>query len=189
MVTTIRAAISVVMLAGFYLLAVGIIGALAAATYWAFQEGVIGAAVGKLAYLTGVIALGLIVALWKVFRAKPEPPEGVALAPSEAPELFSTVADLAGEVGTRAPDEIRLIGDVNAAVAEDSRLFGLIGGRRYLYLGLPLLQAFNSLTAIPPMMRVAIVAALSFALAHLLDYRFQPWLRRKIEARLFLRRA
>jgi Zn-dependent protease with chaperone function len=142
-VTTIRAAISVVMLAGFYLLAVGIIGALAAATYWAFQEGVIGAAVGKLAYLTGAIALGLIVALWKVFRAKPEPPDGVALAPGEAPELFSTVADLAREVGTRAPDEIRLIGDVNAAVAEDSRLFGLIGGRRYLYLGLPLLQAFN----------------------------------------------
>jgi peptidoglycan/LPS O-acetylase OafA/YrhL len=53
----------------------------------------------------------------------------------------------------------------------------------------PLLQAFNSLTALPPPARVAIVAALSFALAHLLEYKFQPWLRRKIEAPLFMRRA
>lgn len=44
----------------------------------------------------------------------------------------------------------------------------------------PLLQAANDIPSIPPPVRVAIVAALSFALAHLLEYRFQPWLRSRL---------
>ncbi|MER7273180.1 M48 family metallopeptidase [Dactylosporangium sp. NPDC000244] len=142
MKTTIRAAISVVLLAGFYLLAVALIGGLGWATVWLWTEHP-GAAAGKLAFLTIAVAAGLVVAFWKILTAKPGEPEGLALAPHEARGLWDTAHELAHQVGTRAPDEIRLIPEVNAAVAEQTRFLGLAGGRRIMYVGLPLLQAFT----------------------------------------------
>jgi len=130
------------MLAGFYVVALGVIAALGWLSYWLFDVGW-GGLGGKLFIVTIGVAIALVAALWKVATAKTPPPEGVPLAPEEATELFHTVAGLARGVGTRAPDEIRLIPDVNAAVSEDTRLFGLLSGRRYLYLGLPLVQAFT----------------------------------------------
>ncbi|MFI5915889.1 M48 family metalloprotease [Dactylosporangium sp. NPDC051541] len=142
MKTTIRAAVSVGLLAGFYLLAVALIGGLGGVTVWLFQEHP-GVAAGKLAYVTIALAAGLVVAFWKILRAKPGEPEGLPLAPHEARGLWDAAHDLAHRVGTRAPDEIRLIPEVNAAVAEQTRLLGLAGGRRIMYVGLPLLQAFT----------------------------------------------
>ncbi|WP_433219094.1 M48 family metallopeptidase [Dactylosporangium sp. CS-047395] len=156
MKTTIRAAISVVLLAGFYLLAIALIGGLGWATVWLWNEHP-GAAAGKLAFLTIAVAVGLIVAFWKILTAKPGEPEGLPLAPHEARGLWDTAHELAHQVGTRAPDEIRLIPDVNAAVAEHTRFLGLAGGRRIMYVGLPLLQAFS-------------VAQLSSVLAHELGH-------------------
>ncbi|UWP83249.1 M48 family metallopeptidase [Dactylosporangium fulvum] len=142
MKTTIRAALSVGLLAGFYLLAVGLIGGLGWLTVWLWREHP-GAAAGKLSYLTIAVAIGLVVAFWKILRAKPEEPGGLLLAPHEARELWDTAHDLAHQVGTRAPDEIRLVPDVNAAVAEQTRFMGLAGGRRIMYVGMPLIQAFS----------------------------------------------
>jgi Zn-dependent protease with chaperone function len=142
MKTTVRAAISVVMLVGFYVLAIGLIGGLAWLTVWLWQEHH-GVAAGKLSYLTVAVAAGLGVALWKILRARPEPPEGLLLTADDAPELWGTARELAGLVGTGVPDEIRLIPDVNAAVAEDTKFMGLVGGRRVMYVGMPLIQAFS----------------------------------------------
>jgi Zn-dependent protease with chaperone function len=86
---------------------------------------------------------GAGVALWRALRAKHEPMPGVSVTPQQAPRLWEEVHALARAAGTRAPDEIRIVADVNAAVAEHSRLLGLIAGRRYLYLGMPLLQALS----------------------------------------------
>src|SRR4051812_14116062 len=108
MKTTIRAVISVGLLAGFYLLAVALIGGLAWVTIWLFQEHA-GAVAGKLAYVTIAVAAGLVVAFWKILRAKPGEPEGLPLHPQEARGLWDAAHDLAHRVGTRAPDEIRLI--------------------------------------------------------------------------------
>ena len=44
----------------------------------------------------------------------------------------------------------------------------------------PLVQAFNVLHPFPPFVDLLVVVALSFALAHLLDYVFQPWVRRRL---------
>jgi peptidoglycan/LPS O-acetylase OafA/YrhL len=57
-----------------------------------------------------------------------------------------------------------------------------VGGLSYaLYLvHYPLVQTFNALAILPPAVNVAVVAVLSFALAHLLDYKFQPWIRARI---------
>lgn len=142
MVTTIRAAISVALLAGFYLLAVGLIAGFGGVALWAWQEHP-GAAAGKLSYVAVALAIGLVVAMWRVLRARPEQPSGLVVRPDQSPVLWATVRELARAVGTREPDEIRLIPEVNAAVTEDAKLLGLVPGPRYLYLGVPLLQALT----------------------------------------------
>jgi peptidoglycan/LPS O-acetylase OafA/YrhL len=47
----------------------------------------------------------------------------------------------------------------------------------------PLLQAFNLWHPLPPLVDFVLVAALSFLLAHLLEYEFQPWIRAKFRSR------
>jgi Zn-dependent protease with chaperone function len=141
-VTTVRAALSAALLAGFYLLAFGVVAALGWLAVWMWREHP-GAAAGKISYLVLALAVGIAVALWRVARTRPEPPHGVVVDERQAPQLWATVRDLAAVVQTRTPDEIRLVAEVNAAVTEDSRLLGLKAGRRYLYLGVPLLQALT----------------------------------------------
>jgi Zn-dependent protease with chaperone function len=97
----------------------------------------------KLFLVALIAAGGVLVAFWKVIRTKPELPNGVRLEPAQAPQLWAVVRDLAEKVGTRAPDEIQLVAEVNAAVLEDARWLGLVGGRRFLLLGTPLVQTFT----------------------------------------------
>ncbi|MFJ8581655.1 M48 family metallopeptidase [Micromonospora sp. NPDC093277] len=138
MSATYRALASVVMLIGFYVVALLQLVAVAALGVWLFSR-TSGVLTGKL-LLPLLVALGAVgVGLWKAIRTKNEPMPGPILGEREAPQLWATVRELAAAVGTRAPDEIRLLPDVNAAVSEQSRLLGLLGGRRTLYVGLPLL--------------------------------------------------
>lgn len=142
MVATYRALASVVMLAGFYLVALAQLAAVVALVVWlgAEHHGVAAAKLGVPLFA----ALGaVVVALWRAIRAKPEPEPGLIVGPDQAPQLWGTVHELATAVGTRVPDEIRVVPEVNAAVSEDSKLLGLVGGRRILYVGLPLLQAMS----------------------------------------------
>jgi Zn-dependent protease with chaperone function len=143
MTTTLRAALSVVMLLGFYVVTLGIIGGLGFVTFLLFATGHGGAGAAKLGFLTLAAGVGVLVALWRVLTAKATPPPGPVVTPDQAPQLWQTLRELAAAAGTRAPDEIRLIPEVNAAVSEDSRMLGLIGGRRRLFLGIPLMQAFT----------------------------------------------
>ncbi|MFI6322435.1 M48 family metallopeptidase [Nonomuraea sp. NPDC050556] len=138
-----RAAISLTLLAGFFVVALAILG------------GAVWAGVLIATLTTGVIAVKLMVplvlavvggaggALWKALRARPEPPEGLPVTAAREPDLWRTVTDLATEIGTRPPDEIRLVPEVNAAVSEDAKLFGLVGGHRIMYIGLPLLHTLT----------------------------------------------
>lgn len=142
MVTTLRAALSLVMLAGFYVVAVGLAVLLGWLSVLAFSSDHVRGA-GYLAVFALVLAFGIVSALWKVARAKAAPPHGVEVPPQSAPELWTVVRELAAAAHTRAPDEIRLVPDVNAAVSEEARLLGLVGGRRRLYLGVPLMQALD----------------------------------------------
>ncbi|MGN7704512.1 M48 family metallopeptidase [Cellulosimicrobium sp. 22601] len=143
MTTTLRAALSVLLLVGFYVLALGAVVGLGAATVWAFSAH-IGGGAAKLGFITVVVAVGLVVALVRVARAEKQEPGGMPLTDDDAPELWATVRELAQVADTRAPDEIRLVADVNAAVSEDTRLLGLVGGTRRLYLGVPLLQGLTA---------------------------------------------
>ncbi|MFI7596659.1 M48 family metallopeptidase [Actinoplanes sp. NPDC049681] len=137
-----RAAASVVMLLGFYLVALIQLTAVLAFVVWAAMSH--HAAAGLKLGLPLLIAVGATaVGLWRAIRTQPEPMHGLVITPQAAPELWQTVHALAAEVGTRSPDEIRLVPEVNAAVGEDTRLLGLVGGRRRLYLGMPLMQALS----------------------------------------------
>ncbi|GAB2937884.1 M48 family metallopeptidase [Micromonospora polyrhachis] len=142
MVATYRALASVVMLAGFYLVALVQLGAAVALVLW--LSTVIAGAVAVKLVLPLFIALGgAVVALWRAIRTESGPAPGLVVQPDQAPQLWQLVHELAGQVGTRVPDEIRIVPEINAAVGEESKLLGLIGGRRTLYLGLPLVQALS----------------------------------------------
>ncbi|MEV8509294.1 M48 family metallopeptidase [Actinoplanes sp. NPDC051475] len=137
-----RAAASVVMLLGFYVVALIQLAAVLAFVVWAAMSH--HAAAGIKLGLPLLLAVGATaVGLWRAIRTQPEPMHGLVVTPQAAPELWQTVHALASEVGTRSPDEIRLVPEVNAAVGEDTKLLGLIGGRRRLYLGMPLVQTLS----------------------------------------------
>ncbi|HEX7745533.1 MAG TPA: M48 family metallopeptidase [Micromonosporaceae bacterium] len=143
MPVVVRAVISVAMLAGFYVLAVVQLVAGAALAVWvgSVTSGAVAAKLGFAVFAATVWAVGY--GTWKALRTTPPEPQGLRLDRAAVPYLWAEVDHLAAVVGTRAPDEIYLVPDVNAAVEERSRLMGLIAGRRYMYLGMPLLQAFT----------------------------------------------
>ncbi|MEV4639378.1 M48 family metallopeptidase [Actinoplanes sp. NPDC049548] len=74
---------------------------------------------------------------------RPEP-VGIPVGREDAPGLWALVDGAAAAAGTRAPDRLTIVADVAAKVIERTRLLGLAGGRRDLYLGLPLLQAWDT---------------------------------------------
>lgn len=129
------------MLAGIFVLAALVVGGLLAAVVWTIRTGApggafVGAALGSVAFV-------LVVALARVFRASPVPPDGVEVSPVGQPELWRLVREAADGVGTSAPDEVRLVAEANAGVTEDARLLGLVPGTRVLHIGVPLLQTMT----------------------------------------------
>ncbi|MBE1492053.1 M48 family metallopeptidase [Plantactinospora soyae] len=143
MIATVRAGLAVAMLAGFYLLALVQLVAVFGLGAW-LASLIPGLLALKLIWPLLVAASGTVgLALWRAIRSRPEPPEGLPVTPAQAPMLWNAVRALATEVGTRPPDEIRLVPIVNAAVVEQSRLLGLMSGRRHLYLGIPLLYGLS----------------------------------------------
>ncbi|MEV7549554.1 M48 family metalloprotease [Amycolatopsis sp. NPDC089917] len=88
-----------------------------------------------------MIALGF--GLVSALRARRPPIEGPRLDRDAHPALWEMVDELAAQVKTRPPDEIVLIGEINAAVSEDARFLGLRPGRRTMLIGLPLLAAMS----------------------------------------------
>lgn len=138
-----RAVASVFLLAGFYLVALAQLGAAVALVIW-LSTVIAGAVAVKLTLPLFVATVGAVgTALWKAIRTRPEPVPGLTVGPDQAPQLWAALHELAAVVRTRVPDEIRIVPEVNAAVSEESKLLGLIGGRRTLYIGLPLLQTLS----------------------------------------------
>ncbi|GAA1746801.1 M48 family metallopeptidase [Aeromicrobium alkaliterrae] len=141
MKTTSRAALSIALLAGFYLVAVGIVAVTIALAVQAFALG--GEAVGvKLGLLAVVVGLGVGGAVWSASRAPGRDP-GPDVTRADAPELWQVVDELATLAETRGPDRIELVSEVNAAVYEDARFLGLVGGPRTLLIGTPLVQGLD----------------------------------------------
>src|SRR5690606_4728666 len=118
MVAALRAGVSVVMLAGFYVVALAQLAAAGALAIW-LASVLPGTLALKLTFPLFTATVGAVtVAMWRAIRTKPQPPHGLPVTPQEAPTLWGTVRELAQVVGTRMPDEIRLVPEINAAVME-----------------------------------------------------------------------
>ncbi|KAA2262430.1 M48 family metalloprotease [Solihabitans fulvus] len=139
---SLRAVLALLLLLGFFVLVLALTFGLAGLSVWAFASGHGGAGAVKLGL--GGIAIAVLVgtAVAKAMRIKVEP-HGAPVSRAEQPELWRMVDELAAIAGTRGPDDIRLVPEVNAAVWEESHLLGLRRGRRYLELGLPLLAGLS----------------------------------------------
>jgi Zn-dependent protease with chaperone function len=137
-----RAAVAVALLIGVYLLAFAVIGA--AVTLLLLLLSHPSAALLKVFVLTALAAAGVVRGLFSALRRRDggEQP-GWPVAAAEQPRLWQMVGDIAQRMGTRAPDEIRLVPVVNAAVLEESSWLGLRGGTRRMYVGVPLVHALT----------------------------------------------
>lgn len=114
-----------------------------------------GAVIAGLALLTyvtrsvivGIFALGIVSQIVRALALFVRPPtgevEGVRLEPGEEPQLEAFVADLAARAGTKPPDEISLVADVNAMVTEVGPLLGLLPGTRRMAIGISLFDALD----------------------------------------------
>jgi Zn-dependent protease with chaperone function len=139
--TSVRAVQALGLLAGFYLIAIGALAVIVGfdALVLTHLDSNAGYAGLKLVGLSVLVAIPLVRGVFLVRRPKDEAPPGISVSEQQQPELWARVRGLAAEVGTRAPDEIRLIPAVNAAVSENPRLLGLIPGRRRMLIGVPLM--------------------------------------------------
>ncbi|OCC09410.1 M48 family metallopeptidase [Streptomyces sp. PTY087I2] len=139
---TLRATRALVLLAGFYLLGLVLLAALAAVD-WAAAVHTPGPFALKVFIVSAVLAVPIVRGMFMLRTPPDEGVPGVRVDDSQEPRLWQTVRDIAQQVGTRAPDEILLTGDVNATVGEDSRFLGLAGGTRRLHIGLPLMTGLS----------------------------------------------
>ncbi|MDF2709145.1 MAG: hypothetical protein K0R62_4797, partial [Nonomuraea muscovyensis] len=141
MTTALRAVLAFALLAGFYVLVALVVGAailLDVLMVVDFHANAVKAATS----LT-LAAVALVYALIMVSRRRGGEEPGVPVTREQEPVLWQTVDDLARRVRTAPPDEIRLVAEVNAAVAEDTRFLGLKATRRRMFIGLPLLQTLT----------------------------------------------
>lgn len=104
--------------------------------------GIIGAIVASRAFILLKFAWVPMVLGWLILRSmfvRVEPPVGRVLRPFEAPELFAMIREIRSRVGVGEIEQVLLVPDLNAAVVEVPRFGGLLGWRRYLLIGLPLM--------------------------------------------------
>ncbi|WP_030595171.1 M48 family metalloprotease [Streptomyces fulvoviolaceus] len=139
---TLRAVRALVLLAGFYLLGVVLLAVLVGID-WLLYRYAPASLAAKLYLVSVLLAIPVVRGLFMLRTPREEETAGLPATEADEPELWRTVRELAEQVGTRAPSRILLTADVNAAVAEDARLLGLLPGPRRLYLGVPLLQGLS----------------------------------------------
>ncbi|TDP97464.1 hypothetical protein [Labedaea rhizosphaerae] len=125
-----------VLVAGFYVVAIALVAALvwiaiAGSTAWTILCAVLAAVVAAL--------------VWSVSRFRPVVPAGPSFPvdPAAQPDFWAAVRSAAGEVGSRAPDEITLVSVADLALIEDAKFLGLVRGRRSLLIGIPLLAGLS----------------------------------------------
>lgn len=134
----VRALLALVLLVGFYVLAIGIAVALALAPL--IEIALINRVHIQLALLCIV---GAVLILWSLLpRIDRFEAPGPRLLPDAHPRLFEVIAEVAAQTGQAMPAEVYLVPDVNAWVAQRGGVLG-IGSRRVMGLGLPLLQALS----------------------------------------------
>jgi Zn-dependent protease with chaperone function len=159
-----RAALAMLLMVGFYVLAVAIASGLLFIPY------------AEIAYahrlhlkLTLLCLGGALAILWSVLpRIDRFELPGPELSRSLHPELFSELQSVAKSVNQDMPAEVYLLADVNAWVAERGGVMGF-GSRRVMGLGLPLMRVLTR-------SQFRAVLAHEFGHYHGGDTRLGPWI-------------
>ncbi|HXH58769.1 M48 family metallopeptidase [Iamia sp.] len=135
-----RALVSIALLAGVFVLSAVVVAALVGINVAVF-------AAGRIVPYLVIITLGVVVALVRglvsAVRRPPDPTDEVEVPVDDEPELHAEVRRLAEASGTRPPDRIVVVREVNAYVSEFGPLLGLVSGRRTLGIGTPLLDGLD----------------------------------------------
>jgi Zn-dependent protease with chaperone function len=159
-----RGLLAIVLMIGFYALALGIAGGL---LYIPYAEWVYGERLHLRLVLFSVITAGLILFSILPRRDRFVPP-GPLLDPATQPRLFERLTALSRALGQPMPRDVYLVSDLNAWVAERGGILG-IGGRRVMGLGLPLMQVLTQ-------RQFEAVLAHEFGHYHGGDTRLGPWI-------------
>jgi Zn-dependent protease with chaperone function len=125
---------AILLMIGFYVLALGVAFGLLAASYFSVAAGHIYPRLVFIAAMTAGVILWSIVPRFDKFS---EP--GPRLTAGEQLELFALVREVAAATNEAMPAAVYLVPDVNAYVANRGGIAGL-GSRRIMGVGLPLLQ-------------------------------------------------
>src|SRR5262245_15126879 len=129
-----RALLAVLLLIGFYVLALSIAGALAV---WPF---LLPHFPGKLG---AVSVFSALLILWSILpRIDRFPDPGPRITKKDHPRLFAVLEQTAADTGQSMPREVFLVGDMNAFVTQRGGIMG-IGSRRVMGLGVPLMQTLT----------------------------------------------
>jgi Zn-dependent protease with chaperone function len=161
-----RAAAAVLLMVGFYVLALGIAGSLIAIP------------VAEITYahrLDFRIAAFCIVGGLAILRAiVPRPdrfePPGPVLTAQEHPRLFEKIEEVSAATSQAMPADVYLVPEVNAWVAQRGGILGF-GSRRVMGLGLPLLEMLS-------VDELRAVLAHEFGHYHGGDTALGPWIHR-----------
>ena len=160
------AALAAVLIVGFYTLTLALAAACVYLPYLLLR-----AQSGLGVQLILLFVCGVVMAatmLWSLVpRRQKFTPPGPRLDPARHPQLFSEIESLAKSLNESPPQEVYLIPEVNAWVAEPRGL-AAGGGRRIMGLGLPLLQILT-------VSRFRAVLAHEFAHYYGGDTRLGPW--------------
>ena len=133
-----RAAAAVLLMVGFYLLALAIVATLVAIPLAELRYAnrlhiklVIFSAIGVYAILRGILP-----------RPDKFEPPGPTLRREDHPRLFAMLEDVARATNQAMPTDVFLVPEVNAWVAQRGGVMG-VGSHRVMGLGLPLLQTLS----------------------------------------------
>lgn len=165
-----RALLAIVLMIGFYVLAIGI-AAMFIGIAWLDIRG--GHTIhARLVVWCAVIA-GVI--LWSILPRRDRfAAPGPQLFEESQPELFDVIRGVASATQQRMPDEVYVIGDVNAWVAHRGGSMG-VGTRRVMGIGLPLLQSVT-------LSQFRAIIGHEFGHYHGGDTALAPWVYRTREA-------
>jgi len=159
----VRAVLAVLLMIGFYLLAIVMAGGM---LFLAYAMVVYGQRVPVRLLIICVVGAGVI--LWSMIPRRDRfTPPGPQLLPSEQPELFQHIQQVAAATGQKMPAEIYLDRDVNAWVAQRGGIMGF-GSRRAMALGLSLMRVLS-------VSELRAVLAHEFGHYHGGDTKLGPW--------------
>lgn len=149
-----RAVVAVALLVGVYVLAFAlIVGIIVADVLWVVYERPI-----SFVWWTGIGAMaifGTLGALISFTKARDERSSGIKVSKDAEPELWALVTRLAGAAGSVPPDHLYVVPTADVWMTQKTRMLGLIGGERRLFVGAPLVACMTE-------------RQLSFVLAHAL---------------------